>query len=175
MSLHDQLIAKYAWDGHINEAGLGIIKSFEGWSSTAYRCPARRWTIGWGSCWAIDGNAVTANHPDIDEAAGTALLRRELRHVEGAIGKLITAELNENMFSALASWAFNVGTGAMQRSTLRMKLNRGQYEDAADEFPKWRRAGGRVLKGLVRRRAVERGLFLSGEGAVALARHFRFQ
>jgi len=159
MTLHDQLIAKNTWDGHINEAGLDIIKSFEGWSSSPYLCPARRWTIGWGSTWDIDGNAVTADHPDIDEAAGTALLRRELRHVEAAIGKLITAEINENMFSALASWAFNVGTGAMQRSTLRMKLNRGQYEDAADEFPKWRRAGGRVLKGLVRRRVAEKSLF----------------
>ena len=159
MTLHDQLIAKYAWDGHINEAGLGIIKSFEGWSSPPYLCPAGRWTIGWGSTWDIDGNAVTGNHPDIDEEHGTDLLKRELRHVESAIGKLIKVPLTEGQFSALASWAFNVGTGAMQRSTLRMKLNRGQYEDAADEFPKWRRAGGRVLKGLVRRRAAERALF----------------
>ena len=65
------------------------------------------------------------------------------------------------MFSATASLVYNIGTGNFQRSTLRMKLNRGYYEDAADEFPKWRKAGGRILKGLVRRRARERQLFLT--------------
>ena len=138
---------------------MGLIKGVWGWSLSSLRCPARRWAIWWGSTWDKSVKSVTGNQVDIEEATSTALLRRELRHVEAAIGKLITAEINENMFSALASWAFNVGTGAMQRSTLRMKLNRGQYEDAADEFPKWRRAGGRVLKGLVRRRAAERALF----------------
>ena len=89
------------------------------------------------------------------------MLRKEITHVEKGIRRLIKAELTENMFSALCSFAFNVGTGNLQRSTLRMKLNRGQYEDAADEFPKWRRAAGRILKGLVRRRASERALFLA--------------
>lgn len=162
MSLHDALLNEHGWDGHINEAGLGIIKSFEGWSSSPYKCPADRWTIGWGSTWDIDGNAVTADHPDIDEEHGTALLRRELRHVEPAIRRLIKVPLNENQFSAICSWAFNVGTGNMQNSTLRMKLNRGDYEGASAEFPKWRRAGGRILKGLVRRRAAERALFDAG-------------
>ena len=66
------------------------------------------------------------------------------------------------MFSAVASLAYNIGTGNLQRSTLRIKLNRGRYLDAADEFPKWRKAGGRVLKGLVRRRIAERNLFVEG-------------
>ena len=160
MSLHDHIISKYAWDGHINEAGLGIIKSFEGWASSAYRCPANRWTIGWGSTWDIDGNPVTASHPDIDETAGTALLRREVHHVEGGIKKLIKVALNQNQFSALCSFAFNVGTGNLQNSTLRSKLNRGEYDGASLEFPKWRRAGGKILKGLVLRREAERKLFL---------------
>jgi len=145
---------------HINEAGLGIIKRFEGWSSSAYKCPAGRWTIGYGATWDIKGNAVTRSHPDITEVQGDALLRREIHHVEAAISRLITAELTDNMFSSIASWSFNVGTGNLQRSTLRMKLNRGDYEGAADELPKWRRAGGRVLKGLVVRRKYERALFL---------------
>ena len=145
---------------HINEAGLGIIKRFEGWSSSAYQCPAGRWTIGYGATWDIKGNAVTRSHPDITEVQGDALLKREIRHVEGAISRLITAKLTDNMFSAICSWAFNVGTGNLQRSTLRRKLNRGDYESAADELPKWRRAGGRILKGLVVRRKYERALFL---------------
>ena len=164
MSIHDVLLAahaKRAWDGHVNEAGLDIIKSFEGWSASVYRCPAGRYTVGWGSTWDHKGNPITAKQHDITEDYGTTLLKRELRHVESAIRKLIKADLNENMFSAIASWTYNVGTGAMQRSTLRMKLNRGLHEEAADEFPKWRRAGGKILKGLVRRRIAERELFLS--------------
>ena len=63
------------------------------------------------------------------------------------------------MYSALCSFIFNVGSGNFQRSTMRMKLNRGDYYGASAEFPKWRKAGGRILKGLVKRRIVERELF----------------
>ena len=163
MSYLDDIVEKHApkaWDGHINASGLAIIKRYEGWRSSPYLCAANRATIGWGSTWDINGNPVTLDHPDIDEEQGTALLKKEITHVEKGIRRLIKAELTENMFSALCSFAFNVGTGNLQRSTLRMKLNRGQYEDAADEFKKWKKAGGRTLKGLVRRRASERQLFL---------------
>lgn len=151
----------YSWDGRTNAAGLGIIKAFEGFSPTPYLCPANRWTIGYGSTWDIEGSPVDGSHPTVTRDEATALLAREVRHVEGAIRKLVKAELNENMFSAIASLAYNIGTGNLQSSTLRMKLNRGEYENAADEFPKWRKAGGRILKGLVRRRAKERELFLT--------------
>ena len=161
MTLHDQLIAKHAWDGHVNEAGLGIIKSFEGWASSVYRCPANRWTIGWGSTWDNKGNPVTASHPDIDKTTGTDLLRRELRHVESAINRLVKVPLNENQFSSLCSFVYNLGSGNFQSSTLRAKLNREEYEGAALEFPKWRRAGGKILKGLVARRKIEQSLFLT--------------
>lgn len=164
MSIHDVLLAahkKPEWDGTMNEAGMDIIKTFEGWSSSVYQCSAGRWTIGWGSTWDHKGNPITSKQSDIDKEYGTVLLRREVSHVEKAIRRLITAELTENMFSALGSFAYNVGTGNLQRSTLRMKLNRGQYEDAADEFPKWRRAGGQVLRGLIRRRKKEKELFLT--------------
>ena len=150
-----------SWDGHINAAGLVIIKAFEGFSPTPYLCPANRWTIGYGSTWDIKGRAVTGTHLPITRDEAGPLLAREVRHVEGAINKLVKAELMENMFSALASLVYNIGTGNFQRSTLKMKLNRGEYENAADEFPKWRKAGGRILKGLVRRRAQERELFLT--------------
>lgn len=150
-----------SWDGHINEAGLGIIKSFEGFAPTPYLCPANRWTIGFGSTWDIKGNAVTGSHLPVTRDEAGRLLAREVRHVEGAINKLVKSELTENMFSAIASLVYNIGTGNFQRSTLKMKLNRGEYENAADEFGKWRKAGGRILKGLVRRRAQERELFLT--------------
>jgi lysozyme len=150
-----------SWDGHINEAGLGIIKAFEGFAPTPYLCPANRWTIGFGSTWDSKGRAVTGSHLPVTRDEAGRLLAREVRHVESAINKLVKSELTENMFSAIASLVYNIGTGNFQRSTLKMKLNRGEYENAADEFPKWRKAGGRILKGLVRRRAQERELFLT--------------
>jgi len=145
----------------INKVGLEIIKSFEGWSAEPYLCPANRWTIGYGSTWDIDGHSVTADHPRITKDEGGALLRKEVHHIENAVKKLIKTPLTVNQFSAICSWGFNVGSGNVQNSTLRMLLNRGNIEGAADEFPKWRKAGGRVLKGLVRRRIAERTLFLT--------------
>lgn len=163
MTLFESLLEKHdpSWDGHINEAGLEIVRRFESWVPTPYRCPAGRWTIGYGATWDMEGNPVGPDHPALTKDEGELLLRKEIAHVEKAIRRLIKAELTPNMFSAICSWGFNVGTGAMQRSTLRMKLNRGQYEDAADELPRWKKAGGRTLKGLVRRRASERALFLA--------------
>jgi lysozyme len=146
---------------HINEAGLELIKHYEGWRSSPYLCSAARATIGWGSTWDRNGNAVTLDHLDITKKQGEYLLLREVRYSEAAIRKLIKAELTENMFSSLCSFIYNVGSGNFQKSTLRMKLNRGQYESAADEYPKWRKAGGRIVKGLVRRRKQERELFLT--------------
>ena len=162
MSIHDVLIEAHAkpdWDGHINEAGLAIIKAFEGWRSSVYHCGAR-WTIGWGSTYDLDGNRITPDQADIDEVEGEALVRQEVRHAERSIRQLVKASLNENQFSALCSFIYNVGSGNFQSSTMRMKLNRLDYEGAADEYPKWRKSSGRVLPGLVRRRVAERGLFM---------------
>ncbi len=158
MSLHDHFIESNSWDGHVNEAGLGIIKSFEGWSSSVYHCGAR-WTIGYGSTYDRNRNRITPSHPDIDEVEGEFLLRQEVSHSEGAINRLIKYPLNANQFSSLVSFCYNVGSGNLQKSSLRMKLNRGDIEGASAEFPKWRRSAGRILPGLVRRRVAERRLF----------------
>ena len=146
---------------HINASGMELIKHWEGWRESPYLCSAARPTIGYGSTWDRHGNAITLDHSNITKKQGEYLLQREVRHSETAIKRLIKAELTENMFSSLCSFIYNVGSGNFQKSTLRMKLNRGQYESAADEFPKWRKAGGRVVKGLVRRRKQERELFLT--------------
>ena len=143
----------------INNAGLELIKTFEGFSSSPYLDPIGIPTIGFGSIWNDDGSSVTMSQPDLNEAEAESYLRREVRHIEERIGRLIQSELTDNMFSSLCSFTYNIGTGALQRSTMRMKLNRGWYEAAAEEFPKWRKAGGRVLQGLVRRRIAERSLF----------------
>lgn len=146
----------------VNEEGIQIIKHFEGWSSRPYLDPVGIPTIGYGSIYGLDGKRVTMGHREITEEEGEFLLRRHLSHVRLSIGRQIKVPLTENMFSALASWAYNVGTGNMQTSTLRMKLNREDYLGAAEEFPKWRRSKGKILNGLVRRRKREQALFVNG-------------
>lgn len=143
----------------VNQEGLDIIKHFEGYSSTVYADPIGIPTIGFGSIWDKEGNRLTMDHGPITEQEGEFLLVRELKHVESAIARLIRVELTENQFSAIASLTFNIGSGRLKSSTLRAKINREDYSGASAEFPKWRRAGGRILKGLVRRRKAERELF----------------
>jgi lysozyme len=100
-------------------------------------------------------------HPEISEAQGEYFLLREIAHVERAVSRLIRTPLNSAQFSALVSFTYNLGSGNLQRSTLRMMANRGDLIGAGEEFPKWRRAGGKILRGLIRRRAAERALWLS--------------
>ena len=145
---------------HINERGIEIVKSFEGISLEPYLCPANVWTVGYGATVGSDGRRIDPDMEPISETEAEALLIRDLGSSEGWVSRLIKTALTENQFSALVSFTFNLGAGSLQRSTLRMKLNRSEYQGAADEFPKWRMAGGRILAGLVRRRAAERKLFL---------------
>lgn len=142
-----------------NAAALDIITSFEGFSAEPYQCPAAVWTIGYGSTRCLDGSRVSADTPDLTEAEALEWVQHELVRTEYDVSRLINVPLTENQFGALVSFAYNVGSGNLKASTLRQKLNRGDYEGAAAEFPKWRRAGGKVLRGLVRRRAAERALF----------------
>jgi lysozyme len=145
---------------HINARGLSIIRRFEGLRLEPYLCPANVASIGYGAT-RIGGRKVTLKTRPISEARANELLGEQVRTYEQAVVRLIKSPLTWNEFSSLVSFCYNVGAGALQRSTLRQKLNRGDYLGAANEFPKWRMGGGRVLPGLVRRRAEERSLFLA--------------
>jgi lysozyme len=91
------------------------------------------------------------------------ILAQDLGRFERGVVRLCPAAVgNQGIFDSLVSFAFNVGLGNLQRSSLRMKTNRGEFEEAADEFLKWTKAGGKVLPGLVKRRNDERALYLSG-------------
>lgn len=144
-----------------NQAGLTLIKSFEGFVPHPYQDPIGVWTIGYGSIFGLDNKRVTADHPTITEEQAVDLLVRDMTRAEQSVERNIKVPLSDNQFAALVSFVYNLGGGALQRSTLRMKLNREEYFSAADEFPKWCRANGKVLKGLVRRRNEERQLFLT--------------
>ncbi|MEQ1697388.1 MAG: lysozyme [Hyphomicrobiaceae bacterium] len=147
----------------LSERGLDLIKAFEGClkkrpdgTLEAYKCPAGVWTIGWGCTEGVRQGMIITR----DEA--TAMLARELGHFEIVVGRLVTVPLTQGEFDALVSFVYNVGEGALRKSTLLARLNKGDLSAVPNQFLRWTRGGGRVLNGLVRRRKAEAALFLSG-------------
>ncbi len=138
----------------INARGLAIIKKWEGCSLTAYKCPANVWTIGFGHTGDVkEGQVITQHQAD-------TILDYDLdRFEEGVANLLRGTKPTENQFSALVSFAFNVGLAALTNSTLLKKYRRGDLEGAANEFARWNKAGGKTLAGLTKRRADEAALF----------------
>ena len=145
--------------------GIELIKEFEGLRLTAYKCPAGVWTIGYGHTGMVDGKLISSGMT-ITAAKATELLKKDLASFEAAVNGCVTVPITQNMFDALVSFSFNVGSGALRRSALLRKLNAKDYKGAANEFPLWNKAGGKVLNGLVRRRKAEKELFLDGASEV---------
>jgi len=151
---------------------LDMIVHHEGCKLRPYQCPALLWTVG-------VGHVIDPSHARVPLAERKALpipngwdrtltmeevdeiLAKDLARFESGVQRLCPSGLTPGRFGALVSFAFNVGLGNLQNSTLRMKHNRGEYEAAADEFLKWNKAGGKELKGLTNRRKDERALYLS--------------
>ena len=146
-----------------SQAGIDVIKFYEGWSASVYRCAANYVTIGYGSCYDDKGRPISATANNITKERGESYLRYSVQGVEKAISRLVLtrAELTQGMFDATVSLTYNIGTGAFQRSTIRQRLIRGDFEGAADIWWQFRRGGGRILPGLVKRRETERQLFCS--------------
>lgn len=145
----------------VTQEALELIKSFEGCELTPYKCSANVPTVGYGATTGLDGLAVVLGSPAITKMEADTLFARDIARFSESVRSLVKVEVNSNQFSALVSLAYNIGSGNLKKSTLLKKLNKGDYKGAADEFPKWRRARGKVLQGLVRRRELERNLFLS--------------
>ncbi|ARA92852.1 hypothetical protein AWN76_006535 [Rhodothermaceae bacterium RA] len=141
--------------------GLALIRRCERFAGRWYRCPAGLWTIGYGTTEHLLPGIHRQTLPGpITKADAERLLRRSLIQVfEPAVERLVRVDLTANQFSALVSFAYNVGVPRFARSTLLRKLNRGDYEGAAAEFERWVYAGGQRLRGLVHRRRAERTLF----------------
>ena len=147
---------------NIGAKGLSLIKSFEGFESAAYLDPVNIPTIGYGATYYQDGTPVRMGDPPISESQALDLLAFQVRRYADAVARYVQVPLAQEEFDALTSFTFNLGPEALRRSTLLRKLNAGDYIGAADEFPKWNMAGGRVYPGLTRRRMAERALFLGG-------------
>ena len=90
-----------------------------------------------------------------------SILKQDLNRFEAGVHRLCPGDMTQGQFDALVSFSFNVGLGNLQNSTLRMKHNRKEFEAAAEEFLKWNKAGGKVLKGLDKRRRGEKALYES--------------
>ena len=131
-----------------------LIAKHEGCVLHPYLCPAGVWTIGYGHT-----PGVTATGAPITQAQADALLAADVALFAGQVRK-IAVPLQPHQEAALISFAFNLGLGALGKSTLLRLVNAGDIAGAADEFPKWVHAGGAVLPGLVARRDDERALFL---------------
>lgn len=132
-----------------------LVESFEGCRLTAYKDARGIWTIGYGHTLNVhEGMTITQEQAD-------EFLREDIQNavrcVDGKVGPPIT----QNQFDALVSFVFNVGCAAFSTSTMLREINSGSILAAADEFPRWNRAGSQVLEGLTHRRSAERTLFLS--------------
>lgn len=144
----------------ISNNGLNLIKQFEGCRLTAYQDSVGVWTIGYGWTQSVDGTPV-AKGMAITQEKAEALLRSGTLQFEDGVNRLVNVAINQNQFDALVDFAYNLGVASLEKSTLLKKLNASDYRGASDEFPKWNKAGGKVLAGLTRRREAERTLFLS--------------
>ncbi|HAT3934857.1 lysozyme [Citrobacter freundii] len=144
----------------MSKNGLTLLKSFEGCELTAYQDAVGVWTIGYGWTQPVNGKPVGRGMTITQDTADSLLCSGVVQYEKGVTG-LVKVAVNQNQFDALVDFAYNLGVKALEGSTLLKKLNAGDSAGAADEFPKWNKAGGKVLNGLVKRRAAERSLFLS--------------
>ena len=151
----------------LSQKGLSLIKTFEGLRLEAYRDVAGVWTIGYGSTYFHDGKKVKPGDKLSSETQADALIRNTLGQYEDAVNHHVKVPLNQNQLDALVSFTYNEGVGALQESTLLVKLNEKNYEAAAIHFLAWDKitdpqTGKKIIcDTLVKRRKEESQLFLS--------------
>jgi lysozyme len=165
----------------VSKAGEDLMHFFEGYRNKPYRCSAAIWTVGWGHAMYAD----QLNLPNVRKEGYTGLIRSDYQlkgednrvwskdelvnlfkvdidTFERGVLRLSPALANhQSKFDAVVSFAYNAGLGNYQRSTIRMKVNRGDWEGAAEAFMSWTKAGGKEVAGLVKRRKAEVALFLN--------------
>ncbi|MCT4705186.1 lysozyme [Enterobacteriaceae bacterium H16N7] len=138
--------------------GLNLIKHFEGLRLTTYKDIVGIATIGYGH---VEHPLPPGGKRTISEQQADQILKEDLQRFERAVNSMLTVEVTQNQFDALISFSFNLGSQSLKNSTLLRKLNAGNAKEAANEFMRWNRAGGKEVSGLTRRREAERQLFIS--------------
>ncbi len=150
----------------ISSNGLAVIKNFESCKLEAYPDPGTGgapWTIGWGHT----GREVKPGLKWTQKQADETLLG-DLARFENGVTSLMTIDLKQGQFDALVSFAYNVGLTALKNSTLLEMVNNKRHDQALAQFARWNKSGGRVMKGLIRRRAAESWLWRDASGAEAI-------
>jgi GH24 family phage-related lysozyme (muramidase) len=147
---------------NLSQKGLDLIKQFEGLRLKAYKAlkTEKYWTIGYGHYGedVKEGQTVTKTEAE-------NLLKQDVKRFEHGVHDAIRVDdLNQNQYDALVSFAYNVGVSAFKKSTLVEKINKKDFEGASKEFARWNKSGGKVIQGLINRRAKEKELFLTPVG-----------
>jgi lysozyme len=166
----------------LSKAGEDLMHKYEGFRSRPYLCPAHIWTIGYGHVLyqeqirlpvvRVEGKTIPMIRKEMPlkpednrvwtKAEIDQLFREDVATFERGVLRLVPGCVGrQGSFDALVSISFNFGLGNLQRSTIRMRANRGDWEGAAEAFRVWNKGGGKVLPGLVKRREAEIALFLS--------------
>ena len=142
--------------------GIDLVKSFEGFSSKPYMCPASVCTIGYGTTRYPNGTKISMNDAPITEAKALEYLVFDMKSFERNVDAYCRDDINQNQFDALVSFCYNVGPNALKSSTLLKKVNINPNDPTiASEFAKWNKGGGKVLKGLISRRKEESQLYFA--------------
>lgn len=147
----------------INQATIDLIKEFEGFRARAYRDAVGVWTIGYGHT-SLAGPPAVRPGMRITRKEGERILRRDVERFAAGVVEALgphAAKLNDNQFGALVSFSYNVGLGALRRSSVLKAVKAGRLDDVPGKLMLWTKAGGRRLKGLVRRRRAEGRLFVT--------------
>jgi lysozyme len=139
------------------ELAAELCRRFEGFRTKPYLCPAGIPTIGYGSTYYANGRKVTLADAPVDEPTARALLMHELEHTyaPGVMRLCPGLATNERRFNAIVDFAYNLGVGRLQTSTLRRKINAQDWDGAKEQLMLWTRGGGKVLPGLLKRRQAE--------------------
>lgn len=145
----------------VNQATIDLIKEFEGFRAEAYKDAVGVWTIGYGTTDRAGVGIAPRPGMVISREEAEFYLHKAVQKFADQIAPKITAPINENQFGAFVSLAYNIGPGAFARSSSLRHFNAGDLDRAAANILLWNKAGGKVLRGLVRRREAERALFLT--------------
>ena len=145
----------------IPRAALDLIKEFEGFEAETYRDAVGVYTIGYGTTERAGVGIIPVPGMVISEAQAEKYLLRAVKKMADEIRPKIKKPMTKNEWAAFLSLAYNIGPSAFKHSTLLRRFNEGNKTKAADEFLRWNKAGGKVLRGLTRRRHRERSLFLT--------------
>ena len=136
---------------------MSLVERFEGFRSKPYTCPAGIWTIGLGSTAYVDGRRVTSSDAPLTLEQARELALHELHHtyLPAVLRHCPVLLTDEKKCNAIVDFAYNLGTGRLQTSTLKRKINASSWEEAKEQLLLWTKGGGRVLPGLVKRRTAE--------------------